>query len=280
MRVAIIHDLFFQHPDVGVDEIAVIAVLCLHADATGTCWPSQGLIATLLGKSRPWVCAVIARLVSLGLVEKTDRSRHDGGRRTSLYRLVGPTASEPRTKSESAAATASNPESSLSQGCDGSIQSNDRGSQDADSNKEPKEYIQQDAHPEHAHEIVSIFVHQDVAPVLQVTAPEIRVAITPEPDWQPTDDDLLFGLERFPDADLTAATERFIGRCQAKGYRYFNLSAAWRVWLAEDQAAAKQEGAARFGRGGGQRPSAAERRYDAWASVAARHASGSARHAA
>lgn len=269
-RLAILHEHIFDDPNVGVDEIAVVAVLALHSDKNGVCWPSQGLIADILGKSRPWVCAVIARLVSIGMVEKTDRQRHDGGRRTSLYRLKAPP--------EIATSAVNIPESSARRADDKGSQSVDSGCHERDINKEPKENIQ-DSLSACAHDDESIVAVQEVPGVAAVPVRENKVAVTPEADWQPNDEDLIYGLERFPEADLQEATERFVGRCRAKGYRYLDLSAAWRVWLAEDQAAERSR-VSRFRHGVGQRASAAERRFGVWASVA-RAASGSGvRHAA
>src|SRR3712207_4564396 len=88
-RYGIVRADWIDHPEVGDDEIAVLAILALHADAEGVCWPSQQTIANRLGRSRPWVIAVINRLVELGLVERTRRRHESGGLRSCLYRLPG-----------------------------------------------------------------------------------------------------------------------------------------------------------------------------------------------
>ena len=277
MRVAILHACFFEHSEIDADCIAVLACLALHADQAGVCWPSQGLLAKLLNRSRPWVNGIIARLVEIGVIEKSDRFRDDnGGRRTSLYRLI-----TPETNSHFESQTASDPESTASHPYGIGSQSGDIPCREPDINNKPE--IQQDAHTACARENESISevakgeVVQKVA--VQASVQEIRVAVTPEADWQPSDGSLIYAIERFPDADLQAATEKFVNRCRARGYRYFDLDSAWRVWLTEDQAAAMQGGAARYGGGGGQRTSAAQARFNAWAAVAARH-QGSARYAA
>ena len=269
-RIAVLHEAWISHGSVGADEIAVLAVMALHASKDGACFPSQGLLARLLGRSRPWVCKVIAKLTEIGLIEKTDRSRTDGGRRTCLYRLIGPV-----NDSE----VSGSPTTTIVQpvaGHPGDMVSHDENSPCSSGDVvTPDQEIKQDSHPASTPEI-------EVISVVPKTVPgdrEVRVAITPPKDWTPSDDDLLFGMDRFPNADLNAATERFVGRCRAKGYRYFDLNAAWRVWLVEDQAAAKLGPATRYGQSGKQRESAAQVRYDAWASVA-QHARTEAHHAA
>lgn len=273
-----LHEVWLIHGEVGADEIAVLAVMALHAARDGTCFPSQGLLARLLGRSRPWVCKVVGRLVEIGILEKTDRCRTDGGRRTSLYRLVGPT----RDSGESESPSSNIAESSASHA--GDRVSTDRNSPcHTDDNVTPDQELIQDSPPACAREgegegkLISDIRVASVVP--EITEQEIRVATTPEPNWQPSDESLVFALERFPEVDLQAMTEKFVNRCRARGYRYFDLDSAWRTWLLEDQAAAKQGEAARFGRGGRQRASAAQVRFDAWASVA-RAASAGVCHAA
>ena len=269
MRIAILQESWLTHPEVGVSEVAVLAVLALHADRDGTCWPSQGLIARLLGKSRPWVVATIARLVEIGILVKTHRMRKDGGERSCLYRLVGvDSASRPTTDVESPS----------SQTVDRDSQTVDRPCHVSDSHKDKPE-IQQDALPANATPSESISEVEVIEqPALQ-TSQSIRAATTPDANWQPTDADLIWLMDYHPEVDTCAALEKFVMKCMAKGYRYLDLSAAFRVWVIEDEAARKSGTVRTFGKG---RPSTADRgqaRYDAWASVAARHA-GSARHAA
>jgi len=238
MRLAILHESWLTHSEVGADEIAVLAVLALHANKQGVCWPTQGLLASILGRSRPWVNKVVSKLVELGLVERTHRVRDDGGDRACLYRLVAP-------------------EATTSQGGDTASSDENTPSHGGDSVK-TESGTKQETHTAGATDDTKVVQFQ---------------ATVPAEDWQPTDADLIFAIERFPEADLQAATERFVQRCRAKGYRYHDLSAAWRSWLADDAKGGK------FGGRGGGRSSAAQTRFDAWGAVAARHG-GRAEHAA
>jgi hypothetical protein len=88
-RWAPVAQAWIDHPEVGADELAVLTVLSLHADSEGVCWPSQGLIADKLKRSRAWVIKIINRLEELGLVVRTRRHHASGGLRSCLYHLVG-----------------------------------------------------------------------------------------------------------------------------------------------------------------------------------------------
>ena len=232
-RIAVMPEAWLLHADVGADEIAVLAVLALHAGRDQTCFPSQGHLATILGRSRSWVCRVIARLVEVGLVVQTRRQRHDGGDRSSLYQLVAPPQESKPVPEEHT-------------GC--------AGPHTVKAEKESNRGHTASAHDEQSARVVA----------LQPTLTEL-----PE-DWQPNDQDLIWAMERFPTADLHQLTERFTLRCRARGYRYRDWSAAWRAWLADDlRPPAPGRSVAWKGRGA-DRQVAAETRLAAWAGVAAR----------
>jgi len=240
-RVAVLHESWLTHSDVNADHIAVLAVLALHAHkSTSSCWPTQGLLGRLLGRSRPWVNRVIGELVELGIVVRTHRTRDDGGDRACLYTLVAPVE--------------------RSQAQDPIVSDADTRSHSGDSVKEIPE------HKSGTH---------TARPASDVNVVQLDLQ-TPEPDWQPSDNDLCWAMDRHPDVELQASVERFVLRCRAKGYRYRDLGAAWKSWLADDQRAGGRFGAVKPDAGGG-RASAAQAKFDAWASVAAR--AGSARHA-
>ena len=225
-RVAIIKEEWVRHSDVGPDELAVLCVLALHANKDGVCWPTQGLLAELLGRSRPWVNKVIGRLVEIGLVQKTHRTRDDGGDRACLYRLVDDTVDS----------------------------SGDTGSHAYDSVTTKPESKQDSPRAD-----TPIVVELDLK--------------TPDERWQPSDSDLCWAIDRFPTADLQANVDRFVSRCRAKGYRYRDLGAAWRSWLADDERQSSPV------RPNGKHQGPAHARFAAWAGVAAKHYRGY-RHAA
>ena len=236
-RLAVMPEDWFMNPDVGADEIAVLATLALHA-RDGSCFPSQGLLARLLNRSRPWVNKTITRLVELGLITRTHRQRDDGGERACLYRLAAPLEKVPSSGGDAAGSEKNTPSHAV------------------DSIKTESE-IYNRTPPARATDTKCF----DQMPPVDI--PET---------WQPTDQDLLWAIERFPAVDLAALTERFVLRCRAKGYRYRDLSAAWRSWLADDLRTPKPSRPDRL--------HPAETRFAAWATVATRANRGTAGAAA
>lgn len=62
---------WLHHPEVGVNEIAVLAALAIHANPQGECWPGQVLLGGLLDRGREWVGGVVDHLVTIGILERT-----------------------------------------------------------------------------------------------------------------------------------------------------------------------------------------------------------------
>jgi DNA-binding MarR family transcriptional regulator len=86
-RVGLVSARYLDNPEVGALELAVLFVLCTHANRLGVCWPSQATIAVRTKLDRGTVNRVLAKLVALGLIEK---GHHPNPRiRTCTYRLVG-----------------------------------------------------------------------------------------------------------------------------------------------------------------------------------------------
>jgi DNA-binding MarR family transcriptional regulator len=86
-RVGLVPARYLDHPEVGALELAILLVLCTHANCQGICWPSQATIAAKTKLDRSTVNRILANLVGLGLIEK---SRHPNSKiRARTYRLVG-----------------------------------------------------------------------------------------------------------------------------------------------------------------------------------------------
>ncbi|MEI8394810.1 MAG: helix-turn-helix domain-containing protein [Rhodospirillaceae bacterium] len=238
-RFAILHSGWIEHAEVGADEVAVLAVLALHVDRHGRCFPTQGLLARLLGRSRPWINKVIGRLVEIGLIERTHRQRDDGGDRACLYRLIAPAEAQKIYDRQTSVTD------TVSSKCD-------TGSHTADSITPESE------HKEEIHH-ANASIDSKSTVVVQFQSSEI-----PAEDWQPTDRDLCWAMERYPDLDLQVATDRFVTRCRAKGYKYRDLGSAWRSWLTDDAGKAN----ARPDRTPRGKASPSYSRYAAWAGVA------------
>jgi DNA-binding MarR family transcriptional regulator len=86
-RVGLVSARYLDNSEVGALELAILFVLCTHANRLGVCWPSQATIAARTKLDRGTVNRVLTKLVALGLVEK---GHHPNPRiRTCTYRLVG-----------------------------------------------------------------------------------------------------------------------------------------------------------------------------------------------
>lgn len=86
-RIGLVPARYLDHPDLGAADLAVLFVLCAHADRHGLCWPSQSTIAVKSKLDRSTVNRILAKLVDLGLIAK---GRHPNPRiRTCTYRLAG-----------------------------------------------------------------------------------------------------------------------------------------------------------------------------------------------
>lgn len=86
-RVGLVPARYLDNPDIGALELAVLFILCAHANRLGVCWPSQATIAAKAKLDRGTVNRILAKLAALGLVEK---GRHPNPRiRACTYRLVG-----------------------------------------------------------------------------------------------------------------------------------------------------------------------------------------------
>lgn len=86
-RIGLVPARYLDHPDLGAADLAVLFVLCAHADRHGLCWPSQSTIAAKSKLDRSTVNRILAKLVNLALIAK---GRHPNPRiRTCTYRLAG-----------------------------------------------------------------------------------------------------------------------------------------------------------------------------------------------
>ena len=105
----IVRASWVDHPEVGPDELAMLALLSLYANRDGSCWPSQSTLADRLKRSRSWVIRVLNRLEDLGLVARTQRQAARGRRATCLYTLAGHAEAVVGTPSHAAALRPTSP---------------------------------------------------------------------------------------------------------------------------------------------------------------------------
>lgn len=234
---------WLDHPGLDADGFAVLAALATFADEDGLCWPSQSTLAAKLKRSRPTINRIIQGLSDIGLVGVEHRRGRDGARLSCLYRLrFTPADGVDDFGRDSVSARPVRPA--------------DRDDSDMHSPCPPASQEQ---------------VHSKQIPDSHASGGHGRAQTVPE-DWMPTADDLAWAKIRHAEIDLGRHVEGFILRCRAHGYRYRDVSSAWRAWLAQDAAAGKapvvrNSPSAAAGAMPG-RSSAAEQRLGAWAAAA------------
>jgi hypothetical protein len=217
-RWGVVRAEWLFHPDVGVDEFALLACLTTYQDKAGFCWPSQSTLAARLKRSRPWIIKVLNRLEELGLIERTRRTRGDGGLRSCLYRIV---PSEPAAggKDQDDAVLKQSPEQSPGMGSPTASLSGsdrDRGCPEGDTNQ--TQPIQE-----------RISLPREGEPASDGVAKQVPQG------WMPSAEDLAWAAQAHPSIDAAALTEAFITGCRAKGYRYIDAGCAWRGWFANQE---------------------------------------------
>lgn len=242
---------WLDHPDLDADGLAVLAALSTYADEAGVCWPSQATLAGKLKRSRPTVNRILGRLEALGLVTIEHRRSASGGRLSCRYRLALTVAGTVAGTAGDAAGMDIPDDSQADSPCPSA------------SHEQPE--------PEQIPDTLQGRAGRDPAAARQVAAQEVAE------DWTPSDADRHWAASRFPGVDPDRHAERFVQQCRAHGYRYRNVTAAWRCWLLQDMARMERQPAEPSRNPSGRknraapRPAAdAEQRLSAWASVAAR----------
>src|SRR4051812_12210442 len=198
-----------NHPEVGPDELALLALLSLYANQVGACWPSQSTLADRLKRSRSWVIRVLNRLEDLGMVARSQQQAARGRRSTCLYTLVG----------------------------------------HADAIKGMPSAHRTDNHRDAAHRVAGAEQeHRNPANAglsPEVCAGEENQSETeapgrggrgstktvPSEDWIPSPADRAFAAEHAPDVDVAKFGRFFVQSCRSHGYRYADHGAAFRSWL-------------------------------------------------
>ena len=244
------------HPAVGADQFCVLAALATYADEHGVCVPSQATLAQHLRRSRPWVNRVVAQLAASGFLEKTGRSRANGGTTSCMYRLRltlvngavpdtnAPLAAKPTQPPPDVNMTRPMPHANIP------CQADDRNQLNPEQNNTPASHA---------------------AP------PSGDVDIEVPPDWEPSTAETTEALRLCPGADLPVHVARFRARCRARGYRYRTgrLGDAWLAWLLEDHGAASSRACRtpprlhRTADGPVRSPPSPALRFAAWAASAA-----------
>ncbi|WP_391345620.1 helix-turn-helix domain-containing protein [Azospirillum sp. A23] len=215
---------WLDHPGLEADGFAVLAALATFADDSGLCWPSQSTLAAKLKRSRPTVNRIIQALSDLGLVGIEHRRGRDGARLSCLYRLrftpldgSGPDAEQRDAATDRPVPAADRDDSATHSPCPPASQEQVQFKQIPDS--------------------LASGEHTGTQAGTEAGA-QSRPQEVPE-GWMPTADDLAWARARHAEIDLGRHVEGFILRCRAHGYRYRDVSSAWRAWLSQDAAVGK-----------------------------------------
>ena len=66
----------------------LLVVLVTFANSEGECWPSQKLLADMVGTSQPTISAGLKKLEREGFIESCYRTNKKGGTTSKLYRML------------------------------------------------------------------------------------------------------------------------------------------------------------------------------------------------
>jgi len=208
-------------PGVGAAEIAVLSGLYARADADGVCADLvQDELAAELGKSRPWLSAVLTKLQTpdVALVE-AHRKR---GFRGMVYALVDAQGSGARDSI--APDSSGHPADGWSQRADRLLRTGNPLSPDSQTSSSNR-----------AGGAVGMKAGKNRSVLgTAIQAPTEALA----EDWQPTAEDLAWAAETRPDVDPATVSRKFVAWCRKaharNGYRPADPSSAWRRWVARE----------------------------------------------
>ena len=201
-----------NHPEVGPDELALLALLSLYAAKDGTCWPSQSTLADRLKRSRSWVIRVLNILEATGLVTRSQRQAARGRRATCLYTLVGHAEAVKGTPLARSGGPVHNYH----------VASHRVAGMEQEHRNPAIAGLSRDPHRDSE----SPSVNEQAA-----SADRRPAKGQPPEDWTPSPADRAFAAEHAPSVDVDCFARLFVESCRSHGYRYVNHSAAFRTWL-------------------------------------------------
>lgn len=252
-----------RNPAISPAAKAVYSALTTYADRDGYACVSHDRLASELSRSRSWVCGAFSELANAGVVEISHRFAA-GRQLPSTYRIRdGQTGKTSRRTSPDSGRTNGGETGSKPDGgepSDGGVSGGDPGPNagiaPADTNQDKDFYISlsvghgrensfdklmgqgREARADHAPDPESgpggdSSRQVDPLPASGSSRPTSGSDGMVPADWQPTPDDIAWARGRVPGLDTERFTESFVLSCRAKGYRYTDVSSAWRRWLAE-----------------------------------------------
>lgn len=196
------------HPAIDADKFCVLAALATYADDDGFCEPSQATLALRLKRSRPWVNRVIADLTAGCFLEKTMRTRRNGGTTSCRYRLM-----QIAPEAEQVAVTGS---THVRHVADTPRHWPDRSQPETEQNQE---------------------LHPATREAVRLDPERLKEVEPVATDWNPSQATIEKAILVYPKADYRSHIVLFVARCRSKGYRYRTeaLDDTWLAWFIEDQ---------------------------------------------
>ncbi len=208
-------------PGVGAAEIAVLSGLYARADADGVCAELvQDELAAELGKSRPWLSAVLTKLQTpdVALVD----ARRKRGFRGMIYALVG--AQDAGARHVVVPDSSGHPADGWSQPADGLLRTGNPLGSDSQTSSSNR-----------AGGAGGMKTGKNRSAIRAVTEASTEPLAE---DWRPTAEDLAWAAETRPDVDPATVSRKFVAWCRKaharNGYRPADPSSAWRRWVARE----------------------------------------------
>ena len=233
-RWGIVSSPIIHNPQLSISARFLYTSMTTLASVRGEVELCQETMARNIGRSRAWVNAAANELERFGLV-RVQRVFVDGLQRPSRYVLLDglrqPSADLPEHPKGKSAKEHCSERDAAASGPVGETTSHAVESP-ADSGDTQTEHRCQSADTSHESQI-----HITLSPVRaraclssdQSSGPNPGIA----PDWRPSDADVAWARARHPRLDVEAFTEHFVLACQAKGYRYADPGAGWRLWISD-----------------------------------------------
>ena len=213
---------WFSVAGINADHIAVLAAISVHTNKSGVCVVSQGALAALLKRSRPWVNRVIGELANSGILEKQCRKKANSNLANAYYVNFLPTKEiefhlQSKTGDETEAEWG-----------EGARHQDDTPCHVGDA-------------PCHVGDTIEQIKNNKLTPTLAREMPlpshENHEKIIPPENWWPSPEFISRAEKICPGIDVESSIIHFISKSFANKYRYYPhaIGHAWLSWCIEDR---------------------------------------------
>ena len=203
---------WFSVAGINADHIAVLAAISIHADKSGVCVVSQGALAALLKRSRPWVNRVIGELANSGVILEKQYRKKANSNLANAYCV-----------------------NFLPKEIQFNLQSKTRNKTGAEWGGEP---CHQDDTPCHQDDTIEQIKNNKFTPALARETPthQSHEKIIPPENWRPSAELISRAEKICPGINVESSIIHFISKSFANKYRYYPnaIGHAWLSWCIED----------------------------------------------